>query len=267
MNLEITPVFEQSLVSHSTTQVEIKLEEWSNNIFSLWLPENMYVGPDALWNMRDDRTSYQEYELADEYKLSWVHEVRGYTIIAQITAEQYYIVIEVRVHNKTGKVSLPLYTHIPMYFNKAIEFSDPDFERTWIRRRGRWRKLSTIQTDKQSTQIRKEQAYDNTKDQGDQSKSLDKPGFSTDSSVIIRESRDGKRSIAMVSADSIGVYADRIDGFWGIESVQAPFFRFLPGQWVLIRHRIYFHEGNHSALMQQYGYEIKKYVDSSPMRW
>jgi hypothetical protein len=266
MYLEIAPIFEQSLVNHSTTQVEIKLEEWANQIFTLWMPESMYVGPDVLWNMRDERMPGQNYELVDDEKLRWVFDTRGYTIIAQITAEQNYIVIEVRVNNQTGKVSLPLTTHIPIYFNKAAEFEDPDFDHTWVRRNGRWRKVSAIKPESESIQIRKEQPNDKFP-QEDQDQPVKKPGFQTDSSVIIRENQAGNRSIAMVAADSMGVYADRTPGFWGIESVQAPFFKFLPGQWIFIRRRIYFHEGNHSALMQQFGNEIKKYEDSSPIRW
>jgi hypothetical protein len=239
-----------------TTQVVVRVNEWPENRFLLWLPES--VG--SLWMQWDPAVAHQDFAKTKSGGLRWQFDGNPKArIVAELTPRRQSILLEVRVKNLTARDLGQVTAQNCLPLSEAPDFACRDDSRIFLRTGGRWVPLSDL-------------------DVNDPLPMFYRPGFLESGRIdswgggfkqhnqewrayhplMIVLSRDGKRALGTVSEDYQCLFHNHGSAFLKcVHSQQSPVPKLAAGQEAVFRQIVYFIDGGIKEVVRAYDQDVK----------
>jgi hypothetical protein len=225
-----------------TTQISIRVAEWPDNTFLLWLPEDVT----GLWNNWSPGIAHQDFVRTECGGLLWNFEhSSGVWVEAELIPECSRLLLEVSVTNSSGKAIPHLGVQNCFHLSAAPDFCCDDFGRIYIRVEGVWRSVASLNpTSDRPMYYRPHFLESDRTDSWRGMFSRFNEPLEADSPLIICVSRDGTRCVGTASGDYQCVFHNQGCAYLRcIHSQQAPVEGMAVGETVSFRQKVYFVEG------------------------
>jgi hypothetical protein len=224
-----------------TTQVAISIEQWPGNTFVLWLPEA--VGD--LWQQWDAAVALQKFVHTEKGGLLWIYKDNPAGIIrTELVPYHNSLLLENRILNRGQEDLELLYAQNCIHFSRAPEFICEDFSRIYIRTKGVWHSLASLDPTSSFPRYYREDypARERTDPTAHiftdvrQEATVDHP-------LMVLLSKDGTRSIGIASEDYEFLFHNQMEYLRCIHSESGSPPPLPPGETALFRQKVYFVEG------------------------
>jgi len=227
--------------SNPTTQVGITIDRWPGNTFVLWLPEA--VGD--LWQQWQPEVAHQDFARTDCGGLLWTFDGNPEASIrTELIPQANALLLETRVTNRGDGDLKSVYAQNCIHFSQAPDFICDDFSRIYIRSRGKWQSLASLEPTASFPRYYREDypsrgRIDPTEHNfGDirQKEAVDHPS-------IVLLSKEGSRAVGVASEDYEFLFHNQMEYLRCIHSESGCAPPIPPGATAVFRQKVYFVDG------------------------
>ena len=236
-----------------TTQVTAKLAQWPGNTFRFWMPE--LVGD--LWDNWDADVAHQDFSKSERDGLLWSFQRPSKaTVEAEITPGDRVLLIECRVMNHSPVDLEDVGVTNCFQLSLAPDFACGDFSRLYVRTKGNWRSLSSLEPNSDYphyfwTGLR--DSLGQVGSHGDMSP-LYEEVVEVDHPLMACVAKDGSRCVATASDSFRLLFHNRAnENLWCIHSQQMPVVSLGPEETARFRQKVFFVEGGLDDCVSAYG--------------
>ncbi|MBP61790.1 MAG: hypothetical protein CMJ62_09715 [Planctomycetaceae bacterium] len=239
-----------------TTQVMIRISEWPDNHFRLWLPEK--VG--SFWDNWNPDVARQNFQASENNGLTWAfHQPDLARVEVELTPLDNTVLLETRVLNISSGDLKDVTAANCLQFGLALDFACGDFARIYLRTGNEWSSLAAL--DPKSDYPHYFRAGRNTAAQLAAARAAGRFKSPTgldedvepDHPLLVCVARDGDRSVGTASDDFHCLFHNRANPhLWCMHSHQWPVQVLRPGNTAVFRQKVYFVEGGLSDCVAAY---------------
>ena len=233
-----------------TTQVMVRVSQWPDNIFRLWMPEK--VG--SLWDNWDSGMARQDFQRTGESGLSWSFQRSGKARVeVKLTPLESAVLIEARVVNTSSGEINDVGATSCLQLSLAPDFACGDLSRLFIRTGGEWSSLAALAP--RSDYPHYFRPGRDTSAQMAAARGISElyEAIPADNPLMVCVSRDGDRSVGTASDDYHYLFHNRANPhLWCMHSQQSPVAVLGAGETASFRQKVYFVEGGLSACVSAY---------------
>ena len=240
----------------ATTQIMIRIAQWPDNIFRLWMPEK--VG--SIWSNWDPDVARQDFQPSGENGLTWTfHRPDVARIEAELTARGSAVLIKHTVVNISAGDLNDITAINCLQFGLAPDFGCGDFSRLYLRTGGNWCNLAAL--DPKSDYPHYFRPGRNTSTQMAAATAADRfkspigleEDVQPDHPLMACVTRDGDRSVGIASDDFHFLFHNRANPhLWCMHSTQWPVPVLPAGHAAVFRQKLYFVNGGLSDCVAAY---------------
>lgn len=224
-----------------TTQVAVTLDRWPGNTFTVWLPEA--VGD--LWQQWDAEVAHQDFATTEKDGLIWIYKGHSAGFIrTELVPGRNSLLFETQVTNRSLENLERVYAQNCIHFSKAPDFICDDFSRIYIRSKGEWHSLASLDPTSSFPRYYREgfpsrgridptaHYFENIT----QDARVDHP-------LMVLVSGDGARSVGIASEDYEFLFHNQMEYLRCIHSESGSPPPLPPGETATFRQKVYFVEG------------------------
>ena len=260
-SIVLKEISERTLRRNITTQVEIQVSGWPEDVFCLWLPEGVLADfDDKLWSNGNAEQARQNFHDVAGNALGWQYEDERCRLTASITASKETAELACFVMNKSDKVMDNVYVQNCLHFPKAPSFRGERGDNVFFGSMGQWIPMSSTQHwfDRADTRLQ------NTTKFCFREASLDRGRYLTiretrnvgpersESSLIVKESADKNRAVGIAARGEWDFVFHNTNPKLGCIHSQPLPVRLEPGESVTFRQQIYFCNGGRNAVIEAF---------------
>jgi hypothetical protein len=239
-----------------TTQVSIRVEQWPEQTFLLWLPEA--VTP--FWGNWKAGMTGEQFIKTSAGGLRWEYADRSQArIVAELVPRAESLLLEVRVKNLTAKDIEQVAVQHCLHLSSAADFACDDFSRVHVRSDGRWRTLRQLApTVNLPMYYRTGFLESGRRDSwGGEFRNYNQK-TRVDHPLMVCTSKDGQRGIGTASENFQCVFHNQLTYLRCIHSQQAPVPNLPAGAEAVFRQVIYFVDGGVSDCVSAFQKDLKE---------
>ena len=222
-----------------STQVRVRVMEWPDDIFRLWLPES--VGD--LWNNHTPGLAHQDFIGTETSGLVWRwHGHASAMLEAELTPNGDSLLLETRVTNRSDAPLENVRASHCLQFSQAPHFACGDFSRIYIRTGGHWQTLAALKPKTDYPHFYRA-GLRKAANLGDWETRLAHlhESIAAEHPLIVCVSDDGARAVGTASDDYRFLFHNRANPhLWCIHSQQSPAPVLAPHETVRFRQKVYF---------------------------
>ena len=225
-----------------TTQVMVRLAEWPDNIFRLWMPE--MVG--KLWNNWNTEVARQDFNRTQSGGLRWTYELpRQAHIDVELTPLETSLVIESRVANLSDALLSDVVATKCLQLSLAPDFACGDLTRLHIRSDHKWSTLAALSPSSDYPHYFRTGRRESFRDlSSDSPRPQLYEAVEADHPLMVCVTPDGDRSVGTASDDFEYLFHNRANPhLWCIHSHQTPVTALEAGRTAVFRQKVYFVDG------------------------
>jgi hypothetical protein len=228
--------------NHPTTQIEIRVGEWPDNVFKLWLPEIV----SELWANTTAEVARQRFTHTERGGLIWGFEQHpAASIEAELTPHHHSLALEVRVAN-CSRENLPQVVVMNcLHLAAAPDFACRDFSRIFIYAGGRWQSLAALNPTHNDPYYYRAGYFEAggiAFAGGKLSHSIQ--AVEAQHPLIVCVSRDGRRCVGTASEDYQFLFHNQgNENLLCLHSQQSALAALSPGSTAIFRQKVYFVDG------------------------
>jgi len=239
-----------------TTQVAIRVDEWPDQTFLLWLPES--VAPH--WGNWKAGMAHQEFTKTTGGGLLWEYATRpDVKIVAKLVPRAHSLLLEVRVQNLANHDAKNIAVQNCFHLSSAEDFACTDFSRIHIQTDGGWKSLRQLApTVDMPMYYRREFLESGRRDSwGGEFRKYNQT-TRVDHPLIVCTSKDGKHAVGTASEDFQCVFHNQLPYLRCIHSQQAPIAVLAAHREAAFRQVIYFVDGGISECESAFRKDVKQ---------
>ena len=238
-----------------TTQIAIRVAEWPDNVFLLWLPESVSSlsegdgsRQEVIWNsFSPDIVAHQDFSLTEEGGLYWTYDGNpAAKVEAELAPRGDSLALEVRVANRSGDELTEVSAQNCLHLSAAPDFRCDDFSRVFIRTGGEWGSLASLEPTCDFPMYYRPGFLESGRPDRWAGRFSDcNQPVAAGHPLMVCVATDGRRAVGTASEDYQCVFHNgRIAYLLCVHSQQAAVRALGPSESVTFRQRIYFTEGS-----------------------
>jgi len=260
MHISLKPVIEQTHRKCKTTQLEIQIDEWKNDIFCLWMPESVSADfDDRLWSNTDSRLARQEFSIVRNDRIKWDYRSPRSRIVCDLEATDSCLYVTCSIANESDEIMRNAYVQNCLHFPKAPSFSDKAGETVYFRCDGKWVPMSSTKhwfnrSHRSVANTTKFFFREAALPRGRHDFCKDKRNVGperSDHPLVIKVSKGRQRSVGIAGGNWDFVFHNANPVFGCIHSQPLPV-ELKPMQEKVFKQRIYFCNGDHKKLICEF---------------